>query len=191
MKLPRSLRIVLVCLVVGAAAWFVIANADTPATVTPGRAPITIPQSTASATVGDDSTVGTVDRVVDGDTAIIEIDGELVRVRMLNIDAPESVTPDQPVECLGPEASAFTKSLLPEGARVRLEYDVERTDQYGRTLAAILTEDGENVSVEVARAGLARGVTFGPNDRFRPAVDDALAEARTDGVGLFDPANRC
>ena len=37
----------------------------------------------------------------------------------------------RPVEFFGKEASAFTKPLL-EGKRVRLEYDQERTDRYGR-----------------------------------------------------------
>jgi micrococcal nuclease len=189
-KLPRAARLVLALVIVAAAAWLVVSVAGQPATVVPGRAPITIPQSGA-----DDgeygSATGVVDRVVDGDTVIIDIDGEQVRVRMLNIDTPESVTPDQPVECLGPEASDFTKAILPEGEEVTLQFDVERTDQYGRTLAAVLTEEGENVSVELARAGLARPVTFGVNDRFRPAVDDAVDEARAERVGLFDPDNGC
>jgi len=186
-KLPRAARLVLTLVVLGAAAWIVISVAGQPATVVPGRV---LPQSGASD--GDyGSATGVVDRVVDGDTVIIDIDGEQVRVRMLNIDTPESVTPDQPVECLGPEASEFTRAILPEGEEVTLEFDVERTDQYGRTLAAIITEQGENVSVELARAGLARPVTFGENDRFRPAVDDAVDEARSAQVGLFDPDNGC
>lgn len=189
MKLPRAVRLVLVLVVLGAAAWLVVSVAGQRATVVPGRAPITIPQPGADSD-GNGST-GVVDRVVDGDTVIIDIDGEQVRVRMLNIDTPESVTPDQPIECLGPEASAFTRAILPEGENVTLQFDVERTDQYGRTLAAILTEHGENVSVELARAGLARPVTFGANDRFRPAVDDAVDEARGMRVGLFDPDNGC
>ena len=62
-------------------------------------------------------------RVVDGDTLIARIDGVDVRVRMLGVDAPESVTPDRPVECFGPEASARAHALLPEGTRIILATD--------------------------------------------------------------------
>ena len=69
-----------------------------------------------------------VERVVDGDTIIVRGVG---RVRLIGVDTPETVSPDRPVEFFGREASAFTKRLL-EGRPVRLEYDWERTDRYGR-----------------------------------------------------------
>ncbi|THG33208.1 thermonuclease family protein [Naasia lichenicola] len=202
MRLPRGAQVALAVVLVAVAAWFVLSNADREITPTPGRAPVTIPQSPAAGSGSDSdgsdsdgygSATGLIDRVVDGDTVIVDIDGESddVRVRMLNVNAPESVKPDSPVECLGPEASAFTKSLLSEGDEVTLEFDAERYDQYGRTLASVITADGENVGVELARAGLARAVSYDGNERFRPAVDDAIAEARADRVGLFDPANGC
>ena len=53
---------------------------------------------------------------------------------------PETVAPGQPVECYGPAASAFTEREL-EGYRVRLEFDVERIDRYGRTLAYVWRGD--------------------------------------------------
>lgn len=126
-------------------------------------------------------------RVVDGDTVIVRIDGERERLRLLNIDTPESVAEDQPVECLGPEAADFTADLLPEGSEVTLAFDEERTDRYGRLLAAVYTADGRNASVEIARAGLAYPVTVPPNDRFRPAIDAAVAEARNSERGLWQP----
>jgi micrococcal nuclease len=43
--------------------------------------------------------------------------------------------------CYGPDASTFTESYL-EGEQVQLEFGVERTDRYGRTLAYIWL-DGE------------------------------------------------
>ena len=63
-----------------------------------------------------------VERVVDGDTIIVEGVGS---VRLIGVDTPETVHPNRPVEFFGKEASAFTKRLL-EGKQVRLEYDQER-----------------------------------------------------------------
>src|SRR4051794_41826509 len=54
-------------------------------------------------------------RVVDGDTLLAEPAGGsgAVRVRVIGIDTPETVKPDTPVRCYGPQAGAFTKHLLP------------------------------------------------------------------------------
>jgi micrococcal nuclease len=41
---------------------------------------------------------------VDGDTIDVERSGRTERIRLLNIDTPETVDPAQPVQCLGPEA---------------------------------------------------------------------------------------
>jgi micrococcal nuclease len=150
------------------------------------------PGGTASSPpAGADTTTAVVERVVDGDTVIVHIDGERTRVRLLNIDTPESVAEDRPVECLGQEASDFTKDLLAPGDEVTLAYDVERFDRYDRTLAAAFTADGRNVSVEVARAGLAEAITVGPNDRFRPDVQAAMEEAQRADRGLWDPDGPC
>ena len=79
-----------------------------------------------------------VTRVVDGDTLITESAG---RVRLIGMNTPETVSPAQrqgaPPQCFGPEASAETKRLLPEGTQVRLETDQEPTDKYGRRLAYV------------------------------------------------------
>ena len=89
------------------------------------------PASPATATA-------TVVRVIDGDTIDVRIAGRDERVRLIGIDTPETVKPEAPVECYGPEASAFTKQLLPEGTPVRLERDVVGTvsrldrDAFGR-----------------------------------------------------------
>jgi len=159
----------------------------------------------ATITVGSDGTTRTqspsagkaegthavVERVVDGDTVIVHLDGERQRVRLLNIDTPESVAEDRPVECLGPEASEFTKELLPADAEVTLVFDEDRFDDYDRMLAAVFTEDGRNVSVELARAGLAEAITVQPNDRFRPEVQEAMEEAQTAERGLWDQSLPC
>ena len=124
-----------------------------------------------------------VERVVDGDTIVVEGVG---RVRLIGVDTPETVSPRRPVEFFGREASAFTKRLL-EGRRVRLEYDRERTDRYGRTLAYVHLADGTFANAEIIRRGYGHAYTRFPFrylDRFRRLE----REARSAGRGLWDPA---
>ena len=76
-------------------------------------------------------------RVVDGDTIIVDIDGTETRVRLIGVDTPESVHPDDTLNSeRGKIASDFTSALL-TGKQVYLEYDKEMTDKYGRTLAYV------------------------------------------------------
>ena len=121
-----------------------------------------------------------VERVVDGDTIIV---GGVGRVRLIGVDTPESVDPRRPVEFFGKEAGAFTRRLV-DGQRVRLEYDWERTDRYGRTLAYVYLPDGTFVNAEIIRRGYGHAYTRFPFkylDRFRRFE----REARAAGRGLW------
>src|SRR5580765_4817831 len=63
----------------------------------------------------------TVVHVVDGHTIFAPFhDGHTETVRVLGVDTPETVDPRKPVQCFGPEASAFAKAHL-DGRAVRLE----------------------------------------------------------------------
>ena len=93
-------------------------------------------QPSAPSTSSPDRVPAVVTRVVDGDTAHMRVEGRDVDVRFIGIDTPETVAPDHPIECYGPQASAYTEHHL-EGRRVELEFDVEREDRYGRTLAYV------------------------------------------------------
>jgi len=115
-------------------------------------------------------------RVVDGDTIQVEVDGQREKVRLIGIDTPETKKPNSPVECFGPEASAFTTSLLPEGTPLLLERDVEARDDYDRLLAYVYrADDGLFVNLEIVAQGYANLLTFPPNVAH---VDDFVAAAR-------------
>ncbi len=132
-----------------------------------------------------------VTRVVDGDTVDVRIDGRSQRVRLLNVDAPETKHPERGVECLGPEAEARLKTLLPPGTSVTLQYDEVRTDRYGRTLAAVINSEGVLVNREMARRGLGMAVAYGDNDKFLPDVQAGQKEAISDARGLYAPSRTC
>jgi micrococcal nuclease len=127
-----------------------------------------------------------VERVIDGDTIAITRDGAEVRVRLIGIDTPETKKPNTPVECFGKEASARTEALLPPGTAVRLVYDVDRLDTYGRDLAYVYREgDGMFVNLSLVSDGFADLDTFPPNIAHVDELTKAAREARRQGKGLW------
>lgn len=119
-----------------------------------------------------------VERVVDGDTLLLET-GE--RLRLLGVDTPETVKPNHPVERLGREASEFTGRFV-EGKRVRLGFDKERRDRYGRLLAYVYVDD-LLLNEELLRAGLGEAQLQYPysnvmKKRFRNAEEEARRAER-------------
>jgi micrococcal nuclease len=122
-------------------------------------------------------------RAVDGDTIEVRLEGRLEDVRYIGVDTPETVKPDTPVQCFGPQASHFDHRLT-EGRRVRLVFGVERRDVYGRLLAyAYLGR--RFVNAELVRRGLARTLTIPPNDRFAPLFSRLQERAARAGRGLW------
>lgn len=98
----------------------------------------------ATSTTSTTSTLqaATVERVVDGDTIIVEVDGQRERVRLIGLDTPESVAPEEYRNTEeGMEASDHTKSILPAGTTVWLEQDVSDVDQYDRLLRYVWLEE--------------------------------------------------
>ena len=119
----------------------------------------------------------TVVHAVDGDTIVVEVAGRTERVRILGADTPETVDPRKPVQCYGPEASAYSKAHL-SGRSVRLEFDVERRDRYGRLLAYVLV-DGKRYEDDLLRRGLARLLVIPPNgSHARTMLAEELAARR-------------
>lgn len=130
--------------------------------------------------------VATVTRVVDGDTLRVDIDGERETVRLVGINTPETVAPDRPVECYGPEASEHLKELLPDGTEVRLERDVEARDRYGRLLAYVYkADDGLFVNEDLVADGYAQARSYPPNTTLESELQAAQQQARSTGAGQW------
>lgn len=130
-----------------------------------------------------------VERVVDGDTIIVRINGDRVRVRYIGIDTPETVKPDSPEECFGKAASAENERLV-GGETVYLEADVDNTDDFDRLLRYVYIDSptgGERIFVnaELVRGGFAEAVTFRPNTAHQDELNDAEDEARAAQRGMW------
>lgn len=122
-----------------------------------------------------------VKRAIDGDTLDLA-HGE--RVRLIGVNTPEMRHPSKGVEQYGREAAAFTRQLV-EGKKIRLEYDAERKDKYGRTLAYAYLEDGTFVNAELLRQGYAQTMTIAPNVKYVDLFVGLQREAREARRGLW------
>lgn len=141
------------------------------------------PWEDGGAESGPAAATAVVTRVVDGDTVEARIDGKVEDVRYIGVDTPETVKPGAPVDCFGPQASAFNHRLV-EGREVRLVFGVERRDVYGRLLAYVYL-GRRFVNAELIRRGLARTLTIPPNDRFAPLLARLELGAARAGRGLW------
>jgi len=124
-------------------------------------------------------------RVVDGDTIVLN---ENETIRLIGVDTPETKDPRKSVQYFGQEAYEFTKSLV-EGKKVRLEFDQDRIDKYGRTLGYVYLEDGTFVNAEIIKQGYGFAYTKYPIkyiEKFRQYE----REARQNLYGLWADSSK-
>ncbi|MEI8011782.1 MAG: thermonuclease family protein [Candidatus Omnitrophota bacterium] len=137
--------------------------------------------------------------VYDGDTIRLS-NGE--KVRFVGIDTPESSdnkklrrdarrsgTSAVDILRMGHQASRYTKSLL-EGRKVRLEFDIEKRDKYGRLLAYVYrVDDGLFVNEDIIRNGYAYPMSIPPNIRYADKFRQAFRSARKNNAGLWQDSS--
>lgn len=146
----------------------------------------------APAVAGDPAVPGSafdavVVRVVDGDTFLAR-SGERrsVRVRLIGIDAPETVAPNRPVGCFGPQASALAHELLAPGTHVRAAYEAGgQTDRFGRDLWDVWLPDGRFLAGAMVDAGAAKAYRIRPQTQHADVLARREVAAREKRVGLF------
>ena len=135
-----------------------------------------------------------VTRVIDGDT--IELANK-ERVRLIGIDTPEArYNPKlkrdarrtgrdyRTIITMGRKATSFTKSLV-EGKKVKLEFDAEKRDKYGRLLAYVYLPDGRMLNAELLKEGYAQIYTFPPNVKYVDSFLKLQKQARENNRGLW------
>ena len=103
--------------------------------------------SSSSKEVPKGSVKATVERVVDGDTMKLKLDKtkEVVTLRLLLVDTPESVKKGVDPQPYSIEASNFAKNTLKAGDTVYIEYDEgDKTDKYDRHLGYLWYYSNDN-----------------------------------------------
>jgi endonuclease YncB( thermonuclease family) len=144
---------------------------------------------------GADRVYGKVRKVKDGDTVSVEVYGQAQPVRLIGVDTPETVAPDQPIGCYGKEASAYTKKTLTKKL-VRLEIPRigDSEDAYGRTLAYVYLDADKDGSYEhlfnqdLVELGFARTTTF--SHAYRREFERLREKAEESGAGLWGACPR-
>lgn len=125
-------------------------------------------------------------RVVDGDTQILTLNGHDLRVRHLMIDTPESVKEGTSVQPFGKDASERNNELLSQAEEVFLMLDVgPATDQYDRVLAYVYADD-ILVAEQLLEEGLA-SVRYvnAPNNSFEEEFLKAQDHAETAELNIW------
>ncbi len=123
----------------------------------------------------------TVKSVADGDT-FTTTKGE--KVRLLGINTPETRKDTKPAQPFGKKAKQALKKLI-DGKQVRLTFDKEKKDRYGRTLAHIYTRNGLWINGEMVRQGLAHVYTFAPNTKFANRLTSIEQQAIRNNRGMW------
>jgi len=126
-----------------------------------------------------------VTKIIDGDTVQLE-SGEIVRY--LGIDTPEIATKDSGPEFYSREAARYNKKLV-FMKKVKLEFDVEKKDQYGRLLAYVFVKD-VFVNGELVKHGYAKAMVKPPNLKYRDALLNYQKKAMDEERGLWQEKKR-
>lgn len=137
-------------------------------------------------------------RVVDGDTIKVNYKGNEESVRLIGIDAPESRLNKKArydarrngedlktIIAMGREATNFVKTLVKPWETVKIEFDVQKRDKYGRLLGYVYLSNGKMLNEEIVKAGYANLMTIPPNVKYQEAFLKAYREARENRRGLW------
>jgi len=131
-----------------------------------------------------------VEEVIDGDTIRVRDlqTDEIIRVRYLGIDTPELEGPDYE-SCFSSQAKEKNEDLVSD-QKLILEFDIDRYDRFGRTLAYVYTLDelGEKetfVNLELLEEGYARFYLDKQNTLQQAELVQAALSAREGFSGLW------
>lgn len=126
-----------------------------------------------------------VTKVIDGDTIEVNIDGHIAVVRLLGVDAPETVHPNRPEQCFGRQAADRLGELLPVGTTVGLTKDTQAKDHFDRLLLYVYLPDGLFVNQWLLDEGLAAVSIYEPNTHHRILLTRAAMTAERNDIGLW------
>ncbi len=123
--------------------------------------------------------------VDDGDTITVDMNGSIETIRFIGVDTPETHKPDTVVQCYGPEATDYTKSLIGK-QKVRLQADPLNTnrDRYGRLLRYVYLPDNTLLEQKLLSEGYGFAYTFFPLSKAKEFETYEL-QAKTAGKGLW------
>ncbi|MFA6608706.1 MAG: thermonuclease family protein [Candidatus Paceibacterota bacterium] len=135
------------------------------------------------------NSVGTfykVERVIDGDTFIVNVHGTNEKVRLIGVNTPETADPYNPIQCFGEEATNRLKELI-LNKLIQLKYDYTQNthDIYNRLLVYAYLEDGEMVNRKLIAEGYAYEYTYMTPYMYQSEFRELQNIARASHRGLW------
>ncbi len=88
------------------------------------------------------------------------------------------------VTLMGEKSTRFVRALVKPGDRVRMEFDVEKRDRYGRLLAYVYLSNGKMLNEEIVRAGYASLLTYPPNVKYEQRFLKAYRGGKGESEGV-------
>lgn len=116
-----------------------------------------------------------VTEIIDGDTIKLS-DGR--KVRLLRVDTPERGEPGFF------QSAAALESMLSDSKPLRLEFEEEKLDRHGRTLAYLWVGE-KQINLEMVRSGWSPFYDDYGTGRYAPQFRRAEAEARRQHIGIW------
>ena len=126
-------------------------------------------------------------RVVDGDTIVINYGGKYEEVRMLCVNTPKPVHPDEKQNIpMGKVASRYTQKKR-IGKYVNLEFEIKRLrGNHGRLLAYVFV-DGRNLNLDLVMQGLSPYYTkYGKSKKYDAEFRVAEQQARKEKLNIWE-----
>ena len=126
-----------------------------------------------------------VTRVIDGDTIEIDRNGKKESIRLIGIDCDEVGRDKIDPDSTGWRATMFVFDLLEGDPQVKLKYDAEREDKYGRTLAYVYLSDGRMLNEVIMKEGWAKTLRIPPNTKHAEDFKEQQAQAKAARKGIW------
>ena len=121
-------------------------------------------------------------KIHDGDTILLE---NGTKLRLLGINTPEVSKRDKIADEGGEEAKQWLIEKL-KGTKIKLRYDLERKDKYGRVLAHVFTKNNEHINLQLVAYGLAIANIYPPNLKYADKLIAAQQQAELQQLGLWN-----
>lgn len=170
-----------------ALSYLLLPSQNIPKSITPKRI-VDLPNPVSGVTVA----------TIDGDTVLVRIEERVQRIRLIGIDTPETVVNEKAIRDSrraaesvsrtlhrGDKASRFTRSAIPPGTKVRITFDKQRVDTYGRILGYLFLEDGTMLNQKIVAAGFGKARSYPPNLKHQELLESAEQHARQRRLGLW------
>lgn len=138
----------------------------------------------------DASEVVKLNKCIDGDTFKAVYNNEIITVRLLAIDTPETKHPTKNEEAYGKQASEFTCEKLTNAKKIELEFDnnSDLQDKYGRYLAWVFV-DGKLLASEIIKKGYGKIAYLYGDYKYTSMLEIVQLKAQSSKIGIWSENN--